>query len=642
MNTTTATKANLKAWWKQFTAKNAIVKKSPDGKGKAVQAIFGVHLADAIEYASVPICMAGADGRQYVYGYIPTIVAKCGMFLKEHVKIVRYSANRLKYACYNRLMLPYYFFEATTSEGIFRLSGSAKRIKELQAIFDSSPSYGKTLTWTDYSVHDAANVLRRYLNHLPDPVIPQKYYEEFRSVFVNLPDAHDRVLSYKKLISTLPKENQHLLLYILDLLAVFSSKASQNLMPSKNLASIFQPGILSHEDHDMAPEQYKLSQKVLGFLIDHQNFFLMGLPQSQSPYYSSSLQPTRPPATSPFPIAKSSSFNLNRTNTMIEPPNLNNPQRRPSNRRSSFSMKRNDDGVFEPVSDSPHNSPKNPSPPLGRTTTLGRSRTLPSKTTKRYRAGENNHKAEDRGNVYNTTMTTTTTTTQSHTKSHNSRHHSSNNFGSTRSLWSSNSFNTRSATTLSTNASKPAKLRKKSLSRKMMQKQEKQERQEQLQQSSRIQRTSRAGVATNNSPRVNDENFSRLHHPKRINSVTAPPIPQKPINLTSPVPSGYKPRPQRQGTSESLPLNEDEKENGSVSSSSTNNSKRRRRHSETERLKIIARATGSNSETNITKIKEKIPFLLELRKKMGFGIYGGDSSSSSEEKQQYSKKIRHG
>ena len=44
----------------------------------------------AIEYASVPICMAGADGRQYVYGYIPTIVAKCGMYLKEK-GIVTYS-----------------------------------------------------------------------------------------------------------------------------------------------------------------------------------------------------------------------------------------------------------------------------------------------------------------------------------------------------------------------------------------------------------------------------------------------------------------------------------------------------------------------------------------------------------------------
>ena len=71
---------------------------------------------------------------------------------------------------------------ATTTEGIFRLSGSAKRIKELQHIFDTPPSYGKKLTWVGYSVHDAANILRRYLNHLPDPVIPVQWYDQFRSI----------------------------------------------------------------------------------------------------------------------------------------------------------------------------------------------------------------------------------------------------------------------------------------------------------------------------------------------------------------------------------------------------------------------------------------------------------------------------
>ncbi|GBC02625.1 hypothetical protein RclHR1_04710013 [Rhizophagus clarus] len=164
---------------------------------------------------------------------------------------------------------------ATTTEGIFRLSGSAKRIKELQTIFDSPPSYGKTLTWMGYSVHDAANILRRYLNHLPDPVIPHQWYEQFRSVHDTYGNTHKRVHHYQKLIAKLPKENQHLLLYILDLLAVFSSKSGQNLMSAKNLASIFQPGILSHPDHDMAPEEYKLSQEVLEFLIDYQNYFLM-------------------------------------------------------------------------------------------------------------------------------------------------------------------------------------------------------------------------------------------------------------------------------------------------------------------------------------------------------------------------------
>ncbi len=69
---------------------------------------------------------------------------------------------------------------ATGVEGIFRLSGSEKRIKELKNIFDSPDRYGKGLIWEGYTVHDAAQVLRRYLNDLPEPVVPLDLYEQFR------------------------------------------------------------------------------------------------------------------------------------------------------------------------------------------------------------------------------------------------------------------------------------------------------------------------------------------------------------------------------------------------------------------------------------------------------------------------------
>jgi len=55
-------------------------------------------------------------------------------------------------------------------------------------------------------------------------------------------------------------------LYILDLLAVFAENSIQNLMPASNLAAIFQPGLLSHPDHDMNPQEYKVSQEALEFL----------------------------------------------------------------------------------------------------------------------------------------------------------------------------------------------------------------------------------------------------------------------------------------------------------------------------------------------------------------------------------------
>ncbi|KAE8445189.1 hypothetical protein EG329_013686 [Mollisiaceae sp. DMI_Dod_QoI] len=228
--------------------------------------IFGVPLRQSITYANVAISLVDAEGRSYIYGYVPIVVAKCGVFLKE---------------------------KATNVEGIFRLSGSEKRIKELRTLFDSPDRYGKGLDWAGYTVHDAANVLRRYLNQLPEPIVPLDLYERFRLPLrghtkeavgdaegPQLADDFDiakAIEAYQELITELPPLNRQLLLYILDLLAVFASKSDENRMTAANLAAIFQPGMLSHPAHDMAPEEYRLSQDVLIFLIENQDHFLIGM-----------------------------------------------------------------------------------------------------------------------------------------------------------------------------------------------------------------------------------------------------------------------------------------------------------------------------------------------------------------------------
>ncbi|CAI7607350.1 unnamed protein product [Penicillium crustosum] len=254
-------KRDLASWWKQFkrsTRKDELKEEAPRG-------IFGIALNVSIKYANVAISLTNDHGESFIYGYVPIVVAKCGVFLKE---------------------------KATDVEGIFRLNGSAKRIKDLQEVFDSPERYGKGLDWSGYTVHDAANVLRRYLNQLPEPIVPLEFYERFREPLriyqrqvlegkdTNDADKFDHakaVETYQNLIIELPPLNKQLLLYILDLLAVFASKSDQNRMPSANLSAIFQPGMLSHPQHDMSPEEYKLSQDVLIFLIENQDHFLFGM-----------------------------------------------------------------------------------------------------------------------------------------------------------------------------------------------------------------------------------------------------------------------------------------------------------------------------------------------------------------------------
>ncbi|ORZ00026.1 Rho GTPase activation protein [Lobosporangium transversale] len=225
-------KVSFKKWWKNITGTKA-----------TKVGLFHVELVDSIVYAGVPVQYT-VNGQTRCQGYIPTIVSKCGWYLKEN---------------------------ATKARGIFRVSGSAKRVSELQLIFDTPPKYGSQLDWTGYTIHDASNVFRRYLNHLPDPVIPLEFYERFRDVHRNLTDEEEQIAAYQELISKLPPPHSCLLMYLLDLLALFAYHSEDNLMDSKNLASVFQPGVISHPNHAMSPGEYMTSAAVLKFLIDHQS-----------------------------------------------------------------------------------------------------------------------------------------------------------------------------------------------------------------------------------------------------------------------------------------------------------------------------------------------------------------------------------
>ncbi|KAF5341803.1 hypothetical protein D9611_001481 [Ephemerocybe angulata] len=126
---------------------------APDNAASGAGVVFGKPLKESLKYASVQISTANADGELYVWGYIPVVVAKCGLYLKEN---------------------------ATEVPGTFRVNGSNRRMRELQAAFETPPRYGKNLDWKQetYTTHDVASVFRRYLTQMPEPVIPYDLYHQ--------------------------------------------------------------------------------------------------------------------------------------------------------------------------------------------------------------------------------------------------------------------------------------------------------------------------------------------------------------------------------------------------------------------------------------------------------------------------------
>ena len=91
------TPQTLKKWWAGFKRrsekdeqKGSFISDSyltlltaPDAVVKAKPGIFGIPLEQSIKYANVAISLDDGRGGSFIYGYVPIVVAKCGVFLKE-------------------------------------------------------------------------------------------------------------------------------------------------------------------------------------------------------------------------------------------------------------------------------------------------------------------------------------------------------------------------------------------------------------------------------------------------------------------------------------------------------------------------------------------------------------------------------
>ncbi|KAL7318010.1 GTPase activating protein (GAP) for Rho1p [Mucor circinelloides] len=240
-------KSLVKAWWRKVNSNLASEKANRHEKQGVV---FGIPLTDSLKYAHSRISYIDERTGNHCNAIIPIIVAKCGAFLKE---------------------------KALYTEGIFRLSGNAKRISMLQAVFDTRiDDYGLHLNWDDYTVHDASNVMRRFLNYLPEPLISLHYQALFKTTLdAEFPSLESKIDAFQNLIERLPIAHQYLLLYLLDLLYLFSQCVEYTRMDSSSLATAFSPVIFPDPSHATNPAGYKESQRVLEFLILHQDKFFM-------------------------------------------------------------------------------------------------------------------------------------------------------------------------------------------------------------------------------------------------------------------------------------------------------------------------------------------------------------------------------
>lgn len=147
------------------------------------------------------------------------------------------------------------------SEGIYRKSGSEASIQELLKKFRSD-AYATQIIRNEYSEHDAANVLKRFMRDLPDRLLGRSFTVSLVSVS-QMKEPRERVEAYKELLKRLPSIEYHTLRKLLGHLHFIQSQKAQNKMDFANLAIIWGPTLLQEVETN---QQY--SQKSADVIVD--------------------------------------------------------------------------------------------------------------------------------------------------------------------------------------------------------------------------------------------------------------------------------------------------------------------------------------------------------------------------------------
>jgi len=146
-------------------------------------------------------------------------------------------------------------------KGIYRLSGQHSKTTSLLEKFNKN---ARETSVADVNVHDVTNALKRWFKTHHRCLMTSKLYSSWVDTAA-LPEEKkaEKILSYKQLLSQLPKLNQTTLKLLLNHLNTVAKHESINEMSQKNLAIVFGPTLMSSIDHTDQASTVNLSSMKL-------------------------------------------------------------------------------------------------------------------------------------------------------------------------------------------------------------------------------------------------------------------------------------------------------------------------------------------------------------------------------------------
>ena len=155
------------------------------------------------------------------------------------------------------------YTHGSMSEGIYRKSGSENQVAKLLSSFRED-AFAVQLTRSEYSEHDVATALKRFMRDLPEPLLGN-YTVSFLAVSA-LGSTKDKLLSYAELLNRLATIEYQTLRKLLGHLNFIQSQKAKNKMSRDNLAMLWGPTLFSDKQADQM--KYSAAEAtVMGDLI---------------------------------------------------------------------------------------------------------------------------------------------------------------------------------------------------------------------------------------------------------------------------------------------------------------------------------------------------------------------------------------
>ncbi|KAM6331823.1 LOW QUALITY PROTEIN: unconventional myosin-IXb [Alca torda] len=143
-------------------------------------------------------------------------------------------------------LLEYVEMHGLYTEGIYRKSGSANRMKELKQLLQADPNSVKL---ENYPIHTITGILKQWLRELPDPLMTSAQYNDFLRA-VELPEKQEQLCAIYSVLEQLPQANHNTLERLIFHLSSNEVALIEdvNRMSPNALAIVFAPCLLRCPD----------------------------------------------------------------------------------------------------------------------------------------------------------------------------------------------------------------------------------------------------------------------------------------------------------------------------------------------------------------------------------------------------------